>query len=313
MSSSPLISVILCAHDPRPHHFQATLDGLRQQDLPVTDWELLVIDNLSKNPLAGRFDVSWHPRARIIVESTLGLAHARRRGYAESKGALLVHSDDDNILEPGYLRKAWELHQKHPYVGTFGGEIEPRFDRPPRNELERSFGGERLVPEDVWSHILDDNRTMPWGCGMCLRRDVVQSYLDAVAADPRRLILGRTGNRFITGEDIDLNYVAVRCGYATGLFHSLRLVHLIPPERMTEAHIVRYRAGNAYSMVILWFLHTGQVVIPRLTPAGRFFFWLRVWTRMTSHERKLELAMRRARREACADLEKWGWWKPAAA
>jgi len=309
MSSTPLISVIVCAHDPRPHHFQATLDGLRAQDLPLADWELLVIDNLSQDPLAPRFDVSWHSLGRIIVEPTLGLAHARRRGYAEARGALIVHSDDDNILATDYLRTAWALHQRHPYVGSFGGGIEPRFDREPRNALERSFGGERLVPEDVWSHILDDSRTMPWGCGMCIRRDVIQAYLDAVDRDPRRLVLGRTGNRFITGEDIDLNYVAVRCGYATGLFAALRLVHLIPPERMLESHIVRYRAGNAYSMVILWFLHTGQVAVPRRSGAEALFYWIRVWTRMSPHERKLELAMNRARAEAVADLQKWGWLK----
>jgi len=306
-SRPPFVSVILCAHNPRPAHLQATLDGLRAQDLPLTGWELLVIDNRSDEPLAARFDVSWHPHGRIIVETTLGLAHARRRGYQEARGELIVHSDDDNILAPDYLRQAREIFRLHPHVGAFGGQLIPRFDRAPANELERSFGGERLVPRDVWSNILDDNRTMPWGAGMCLRREVVQAYLDQVARDPRRLTLGRTGNRFITGEDIDLNYVAVRAGLATGLFHALSLVHLIPTERMTEAHVVRYRAGNAYSMVVLQFLHCGEIRVPRRSAVGALVFWLRVWLRMTPHERRLELAMHRARRDAMRDLHAWGW------
>ena len=309
MTKTPAISVVLCAHNPRLAHLHATLEGLRQQLLPLDDWELILIDNLSQEPLAGLCDISWHPQGRIVIESTLGLAHARRRGYQEARGALIVHSDDDNILALDYLGTAWQIHLKFPQLGCFGGQIEPRFDRAPRNELERSFGGERRVPHDVWSNILDDNRTMPWGCGMCLRHEVIKAYLAQVAADPRRLILGRTGNRFITGEDIDLNYVAVRAGYATGLFSALRLIHLIPPERMTEAHIVRYRAGNAYSMVILWFLHTGNIAVPQPSFAGGLMFWLRVWTRMTSHERRTELAMRRARRDAVRDLNQWGWIK----
>ena len=183
----------------------------------------------------------------------------------------------------------------------------PQFDRPPRNRLEESFGGERLVPQDIWSNIIDDSRTMPWGAGMCLRREVIEAYLKEVADDPRRLILGRTGNRFITGEDIDLNYVAVLAGYGTGLFCALKLTHLIPPERMTESHIVRYRAGNAYSMVILHFLHFGEIRVPRRSAVGALWFWLRTVLRMTPHERRLEWAMHRARRDAVRDLRSWGW------
>lgn len=303
----PFLSVILCAHNPRPAHLRATLDGLRAQDLPFDEWELILIDNASTPPLAHSYDLSWHPGGRIVLEPTLGLAHARRRGYQESRGKLIVHSDDDNILASDYLRRARALYASHPHIAAFGGNMIPRFDRPPQSHLEESFGGERLVPRDIWSNILDDPRTMPWGAGMCLRREVVAAYLTQVASDPRRLLLGRTGNRFITGEDVDLNYVAVRAGYGTGLFSALKLIHLIPPERMTESHIVRYRAGNAYSMVILQFLHFGEIRVPRRSRVGALMFWLRVWLRMTPHERRLELAMHRARRDAERDLRIWGW------
>lgn len=310
MKPTPLVSVILCAHNPRPHHFQATLDGLRLQDLPLTEWELLVIDNLSTEPLASRYDVSWHPQGRVIVESNLGLAHARRRGYQEARGELIVHSDDDNILSPDYLRTAWRIRNEFPQVGNFGGQLSARFDREPRNALEATFGFPRTLATDQWSNLLDDGRTMPYGAGMCLRREVVALYLDQVARDPRRLILGRTGNRFITGEDIDLNYVAVRGGYGTGLFKALSLVHLIPEARMDAGHVIRYGAGNSYSMVILWYLHMGEINVPRLSFFGGIIFWLRVWLRMTPYERRFELAKRRARKEAVADMEKWGWLKP---
>jgi len=305
----PRISVVLCAHNPHPAYFQATLDGLRAQDLPCDEWELIVIDNLSTEPLAARFDVSWHPQGRIVVETKLGLANARRRGYAESRGALIVHSDDDNILAPDYLRTAWRIRGEFPQLGNFGGQIVARFEREPRNEQERTFGFARQFDTDRWSNEFDDPRTMPYGAGMCLRREVVAAYLTEVARDPRRLILGRTGNRFITGEDIDLNYVAVRAGYGTGLFAALGLVHLIPANRMNAGHVVRYEAGNAYSMVILHYLHFGEIRVPRLSRFGRIVFWLRVWLRMNRHDRAKELAMRQARKEAVRDLHAWGWVK----
>jgi glycosyltransferase involved in cell wall biosynthesis len=305
----PQITVVLCAHNPREAHFQATLDGLRAQDLDLAQWELLLIDNLSDPPLEPRYDVSWHPRARVIVEVKLGLAHARRRAYEEARGSLIVHSDDDNILDPDYLRQALRLSREHPLIGAFGGQMIPRFDQEPASELERSFGGERRLETDLWSNILDDNRTMPYGAGMCLRREVIDEYLRQVAADPRRLVLGRTGNRFITGEDIDLNYVAVRMGLGTGLFAALRLIHLIPAARMTAAHIIRYAAGNAYSMVILQYLHFGQLRLPVRSRAGSLLHWFRVRTRMNDFERRKETAMDRARHDAVRDLSAWGWIK----
>lgn len=307
----PSLSVILCAHNPRPAHFQATLDGLRAQDLPLSAWELIIIDNLSDEPLASRFDISWHPRGRIIVESTLGLAHARRRGYQESTGALIVHSDDDNILDPDYLRNAWQVYLTFPQMGTFGGNVIARYDVTPPADFEEFSGNTRRVDADRWSNEIDDPRTMPIGAGMCLRREVVTAYLDQVDRDPRRLILGRTGNRFITGEDIDLNYVAVRLGYGTGLFRSLRLVHLIPENRTSFAHITRYSAGNAYSMVILHFLHFGTQPPAGESALATLRVWLRLWLRMSARDRRRECALRRARREARRDLLVWGWIKPS--
>ncbi|MDP2136577.1 MAG: glycosyltransferase, partial [Candidatus Didemnitutus sp.] len=98
--SSPLLSVIICAHNPDQGRLQRVLDALRTQTMPGPDWELLLIDNASHPPLTGRLDLSWHPLARICVENQLGLTWARLRGKTESTAALLVYVDDDNVLAP---------------------------------------------------------------------------------------------------------------------------------------------------------------------------------------------------------------------
>ncbi len=301
------ISVILCAHNPRFHHFAATLDGLRQQNLALEEWELLVIDNASSPPLEASWDISWHPNGRIVVETELGLAKARRRGYQESAGELIVHSDDDNILALDYLTEAWKIYEIAPYVGSFGGQWIPQFDEPPKSERERTFGGERVFKAAIWSNIPDDNRTMPFGAGMCLRREVMEEYLRQIDRDPRRLILGRTGNRFITGEDIDLNFVATGMGLGTGLFPSLSLIHMMPKERINEPHMIRYAAGNAYSMVILHWLHFGEIKVPRHSKIGALAYCLRIGLRMDSFTRRMELAQIKGRRDAVHDMTKWGW------
>src|ERR1022692_4717847 len=96
-------SVIICTHNPRPDYLRRTLDALKAQTLPKEQWELLLIDNASKEPLADTWDLSWHPQARHIREEALGLTRARLCGISQSKGELLVFVDDDNVLSADYL------------------------------------------------------------------------------------------------------------------------------------------------------------------------------------------------------------------
>ena len=98
------ISVIICTRNPREDYLRRTLDALKAQSLPKDQWELLVVDNASDAPLAGRFDLSWHPNARHVREEKVGLTHARLHGIAASQADLLVFVDDDNVLRPDYLR-----------------------------------------------------------------------------------------------------------------------------------------------------------------------------------------------------------------
>lgn len=310
VSRQPIkVSVILCAHNPRTHHFAATLDGLRGQSFPLEDWELLIIDNASSPRLCEEWDISWHPNGRIVVEEEIGLARARRRGYLESGGRLIVHSDDDNILSENYLAEAWRIYEEHPHIGCFGGQWVMKFDQEPSPEIKRRICDGRQFTQAKWSNLPDDNRTMPFGAGMCIRSEVTKEYLRQVTADPRRLILGRTGDRFITGEDIDLNFIATAMGLGTGRFPALSLVHLTPPERTSEEHLIRYAAGNAYSMVILHWLHFKKIHVSKQSAMGAVAYRMRVWLRMDSYARRMELALVKARRDAIKDMSDWGWLK----
>lgn len=306
----PFISVILCSFNPRTDYLVATLESLRAQDLPFDAWELIVVDNNSHPALVSLCDLGWHPRARIVVEPKQGLAHARRRGYLESNGGLVIHSDDDNIFAPDYLSNAGRIHQSHPQLGTFGGQLVPRFERPPRNELERSFGEERRLTADRWSNIMDDARTMPWGAGMCLRREVVEFYLAETERDPRRLMLGRTGTRLLTGEDLDLNFTAVAHGFGTGLFRALTLEHLIPAKHLDPGHHIRYKGeANGYSVTILKFLHFNQLAPPPAPFPTRLLGWIRR-RRMADFDRKRADAWDRGVAAALSDIKRWNWQPP---
>jgi hypothetical protein len=148
-SSLPRVSVVIPTHNPRHDYLARVVDALRQQTLPREQWELLVVDNGSEQPLraagpkdqgskglkgeesSADIDLGWHANARIVREEELGLTFARLRGFAEAKGELIVMVDDDNVLAPDYLETAINIAQERPELGAFGGKCLPEFEVEP--------------------------------------------------------------------------------------------------------------------------------------------------------------------------------------
>src|SRR5438477_5088662 len=122
------LSVIVCSHNPRPDYLRRVLHSLEAQTLPRSKWELLLVDNASSERLADTWDLSWHSRHAHVREDELGLTPARLRGTAEASGELLAFVDDDNILAPDYLERAFALVGAYPYLGVVGaGVLAPEF------------------------------------------------------------------------------------------------------------------------------------------------------------------------------------------
>src|SRR3954464_1117831 len=115
------LSVIICTHDPRGDYFHRCLSALRAQTLSPHVWELVLVDNLSREALSGRLDLAWHHNARVVREETLGLTRARLRGVKEASGEILVFVDDDNVLDPDFLETARRVADEKPFLGAWSG------------------------------------------------------------------------------------------------------------------------------------------------------------------------------------------------
>jgi glycosyltransferase involved in cell wall biosynthesis len=248
-----VISVVICTHNPLPHFLRRTLEALRQQTLPLDQWELLLIDNLSSPPLAGAFDLAWHPAGRIVVEPKLGLTQARWRGFRECRGDLLVYVDDDNLLAPDYLAENARLDAAYPFLGAWGGQILMEFDTPPTPQ-ELPFARWQLHKEFTrikWLNFLDDLGDVPPGAGLVVRRAVMEAYVAKLAHDPLRQTLGRTGSQGFCREDTDIVLTSFELGLGMGAFPSLSLRHLTPPSRLTLQYCLGQAYGLGYSTIVL--------------------------------------------------------------
>ena len=295
VTSAPALSAIICTHNARLEYLAKTLVSLRCQE-PLEHlqaWELLVIDNASETPLDAQLDLSWHPASRVIREMNLGLTHARLRSFREARGEILVYIDDDNVLEPAYLRRTLAAFEADPKLGAVGGKSIPRWETEPPdwfNELGislacRDLGDTHLDAE--WDNTGKQQRfypsCAPIGAGMGVRRSAYAAYVEAASGDPIRIALGRRGADLSSGEDNDMILSILAQGWKVAYLPELRLEHLIPTRRLSASYLEKYAESSSRTWVEVLAVHGIQI----WTPVPRWSLPLRkarAWARLRAWE-----------------------------
>lgn len=301
------ISVIICSHNPRPDYLRRVLDALRVQTMPRDQWELLLIDNASRAPLAAAWDLTWHPHGRHVREDQIGLTMARLRGIREAAAGLLLFVDDDNILKPDFLDQAVLIHEQRPFIGVFGaGCLKPEYEVPPPRELLPyvQLLALREVAAELWSNNPADVSCVPWGAGICATRRTADCYLQIIQEMNVGQTLGRKGAGMACGEDDLFTWAALQTGHAFGIFPSLQITHLISAGRLTQGYFLRLIEGHEFSHGILRYFSTG-VRPPRrgLLPQLRI---LAAGLRHGSFEMRWRIAENRGYRQARSYIEQHG-------
>jgi len=307
-TKTPFVSVVLATYNPRSDFLERVVDGLKAQTLPRERWELIVVDNNSQPPVrvvrprdtksqqTTEIDLSWHPDARMVVEKQQGLSHARRRGFEEAKGELIVNLDDDAVIDPDYLEQVCEVARQHPFIGVFGGQRRAEFEVLPKWPREEYYGADRMVSEPIWSNDREHGPSLPTGAGSVVKKKVADAYVRKLANEPVWASLGRTAEKMLSCEDVEIAMIACDLGLGRGLFPQLKLTHLIEARKMTLDFLCRNAHGNGYSYTIHNFLRFGRL------PSGRSVMGkinrLYRLARMPSRQRKQEMAKDHGIREA---------------
>jgi glycosyltransferase involved in cell wall biosynthesis len=239
------------------NYLSRVLTALREQTLPVTEWELVLVDNGSTNPLEDLVDLSWHPISRVVHEPEPGLTPARLRALAEARGELIIFVDDDNVLDPSYLSESMLIAQQFPCLGAWGGQLFPEFEALPAPGLEDMLEGLALrqFQQPRWSNY--DTSTCPYGAGLCVRASVAERYAGIANSDPIRRSLDRRGESLVGGGDLDLAMTSYQLGMGTGLFPQLKSLHLIPKHRVESDYLYKICVGGTYAGHLVNFFHFG--------------------------------------------------------
>lgn len=87
-------------------YLQKCVESLLNQDLPVTDYEIILVDDGSKDNsglLCDKF-AQAHDNIRVIHQPNMGLSAARNTGLAEARGQYIQFVDSDDYLNPNVLK-----------------------------------------------------------------------------------------------------------------------------------------------------------------------------------------------------------------
>jgi glycosyltransferase involved in cell wall biosynthesis len=263
-----LLSVVICAHNPRREYLERTLESLRAQDLPTIHWELMIVDNGSEIPISSYLDLSWQARGRIVVEKRTGLTPARICGIRHTTGPVILFVDDDNILASDYLTNVLAIEREYPQLAVWGAaKIEPEYEKAPHAEVEPfcAILALRDIGRDAWSNLPILTEYLPVGAGMVLRRKLAEDY--TLHKEQSRFNLGRTGTSLLSSEDYEIALLAADRARGSGVFERLRLTHLIPARRVEREYLLRLHEAVAQSNVLVVLLHEKKHEGGKLDPA----------------------------------------------
>lgn len=264
-----MIDICICTYNPRPEILELVLRSIERQSADPASFRLLIVDNASSPPLTENILASLQNagiEARIVVESRLGNAHARRRAVCETKESWLLFVDDDNELAGGYLAEGVKFIDQHPEVGCFGGKLVlPDYLKPPgwaRPFLPflaiKDLGDKALIGKsEKWE---------PWeppAAGAFLRRETLNEYRRFMETDSSAPHLGRVGSTVLfSGEDSLIMRTAYKFDLACAYNPRLRLYHHLNPNRFKFRYLIKLMYHYGVSQVVLDRVLKGHSVAP---------------------------------------------------
>ena len=224
------LSICICTYNGAAR-IGAVLEALSRQTRTHADWEVLVVDNASKDDTPAVVEAGF---ARHVP--------GRGRLVREARGALIAYLDDDNLPAPDFVERALEIMARHPEAGIIGGRVLPEWQGTP-SPIGLLVAPFALAIRDLGDQpfAYRDITGGPDTAGMVVRTDLLRTILaDAALAHK---ITGRTGASLISGEDTAIVIRAHQLGQACRYEPALVIRHLMPAARTETPYLRRLFAG----------------------------------------------------------------------
>ena len=242
--ADPLVSVVVCTRN-RGAMLSDLLDSMLHLLIPPhLRWELVIVDNGSTDEAARVLSrYKGLLPVRRVEESLPGLSHARNRGVREARGRYICWTDDDVLVDRGWLAAYAEAFARHPEAAIFGGRILPQIDPPTPRWFSRcshcwpitSILAHRDMGEDVVP-IRGKGEPIPWGANFAVRTAEQRRF----GYDPA---LGVSPLHRRVGEERDVLSRIMAAGGTGWWVPDCKVRHRIPHARQSLGYILGYFRG----------------------------------------------------------------------
>jgi len=234
------VTVAICTFN-RAESLRRTLDSVATMRVPSdVAWEVLIVNNNSTDHTD---DVISAYTGRLPVwrefESRPGKSNALNRAIDVAKGDYILWTDDDVVVDTGWLVAYVEAFRRWPDAAVFGGRITPRYEAPAEKwviESEAVLVGPYAIRDfgdQVRPLSAQDEDHFPFGANWAVRAAEQRAF----RYDPE---LGPVPNRVRNHEETDLIYRLLGSG-ATGYWIPEAMVeHCIGRDRQTVRYIAAY-------------------------------------------------------------------------
>ncbi|WP_411768227.1 glycosyltransferase [Winogradskyella sp. A3E31] len=234
---------------------QPTLVHIADQKHIDFPCELLLIDNNSTDGTSSFVKETWEtlgaPLAlRIEVEKQSGTMFARQRGIDSSNYRYMVFCDDDNLLNPNYIRQAYDRIKSNEKIAAVGGQGIIEYNGSSASKwmtpaFERNYG---CGPQGK----SDGDTTYDKGCLYTAGAILDRQWLSKLySAGFRSVLKGRDSKSLVAGEDTELTMALKLIGAELHYYSELSFKHVMTPQRITWAYLKRLHEGFGYSNHIL--------------------------------------------------------------
>lgn len=222
--SKIIISVVICTYN-RADLARNAITSVLEQDFPRKEYELLIVDNASTDytrEMAQEF-CNAYPNVRYVMETNIGLSHARNRGWQEACGEYVGYLDDDAKASPNWLSAAHDI-AKNIRPEAFGGPYYAFYNSPKPAWFKDEYGSHVQGNE---SRVLMENEYLDGG-NMFIRRDLLVLY------DGFHVNMGMKGSEVAYGEETKFFKQLRANEEKTVLFYdsTISIYHLVREDKM---------------------------------------------------------------------------------
>jgi GT2 family glycosyltransferase len=235
----PLVSIVVCTLN-RKDSLNECLAHLVKIAYPESRYEILVVDGGSTDGTKDLVKKNF-PNVRFIVDERKGVSYARNTGAENTRGEIVVYTDDDCIVGKDWLRNLI-AEFSNPKIGAVGGPVRLLHpEKIPRRFLVRTALGVYDLGESVRT---TRNVRKLITANMAVRREVFHK----INFDTE---LGREGKALFALEDIDFCESLLEHGYGLLYTPDALVYHNINVSRVNMKYLMM---SAIYGGVSLYFM-----------------------------------------------------------